>query len=661
MRISHVVPAACLLAAGMAAAQSTLLFSKNGAPVFSITEDGSLSNFTGYYSENAPGTAATGELVFSESTQDGTQEMLTTPAGNLFIKSRVYRQAVMPTTTGHLVLRPPEGWKAATLTKGGELFLRGYANFFANPGGAGAFSYTSAIYASSGTQVIPRYMSPTSNYTTPRKNISPFFNSVDEFSWGFNATSVPLNGILRIPGGTGPFPLALFVHGNHDPFDYSDTGYVYLCNMLASQGIIAGTIDANFLNGGWQENDARAILHLEHVKQFRTWNAQSGHPLFGKVDMNRVMIAGHSRGGEAAAHASYFNGLSSVVADPGGPTIPLTGGSNGLGPYNFGIRNIFAIAPTVEQYTPVGGHRGVDKDYFVIHGGRDDDLDAFWGLATYDRSHKPNVGSPSSNATGFKALAFAYRANHNYFNTSWDADGDPSQAMGRADQEILAKVYVGALAQAQLLGRTAYLEMLKDPFSALNIFRPPSSTYVTQFQDRTRTFFNHYEEDANPSTLSPPFTGSNMCFCQSFVETDLQSEANSWHRTKGMRLDWSFGSGLYAITMNAATPNYQFLSVRVGQNNSTNNPVGGSQQFYINAVDGSGNWATVPTSNYGSLPYPHVDVAGNRPAVMQTFRVPLSEFANQGLNPNDIRGVQFEFGTLVENGSVYFDEFQFTF
>jgi hypothetical protein len=42
--------------------------------------------------------------------------------------------------------------------------------------------------------------------------------------------------------------------------------------LFASHGIIAATIDVNFLNGfNFGENDARAIVHLEHLKQFRTW------------------------------------------------------------------------------------------------------------------------------------------------------------------------------------------------------------------------------------------------------------------------------------------------------------------------------------------------------------------------------------------------------
>jgi dienelactone hydrolase len=657
------MPVACLLAAGAAMAQQGLLFKKNGVLKFWISENGNLNTDAGYYSESAPGSAAAGELAFRESTLDPGQEMITSANGDLLVKGRIVRLAVMPTASGNLGFKSPPGTRAATLTKSGDLYLASLPSLAGDPSYPGPFAYTSAVYASSGTQLISRFQTPTANYVTPRKDISPFFNSLDNATWGFGASSVPLNGTLRIPTGAGPFPLVLFVHGNHDELDYSDEGYLYLCDRLASQGIIAGSLDANFLNGGSRgENDARAILHLEHVKQFRTWNAQSGHPLFGKVDLSRVMIVGHSRGGEGVAHASYFNGLSSVVADAGGPTIPLTGGSNGLGPYNFGIKCVFAIAPTDGQYVPVGGPRGVDHNYFVIHGGRDGDLKAFWGLATFDRTHKPNAAGPSSTAPGFKAFCFPYNANHNFFNTTWDADfGDPGQVMPRADQEQLARVYVGALAQSQLFGRSGFMDLLREPTGFSNVYRPFSSTYVTAYQDRQRTFFNHYEEDANPSTLSAPFTGANYWFGQSFVEEDLSLAANPWHRTKGLRLDWSSGSGLYAISMNSPAPSYPFLALRIGQNNDPSNPVGGNQNCLVWAADGTGHWGSVTCDAYGSLPYPRQAVLGDIPTTMQTLRIPMSEYANQGVNVNDIRAVQLEFGTLTNQGSVYADEFQFSY
>jgi hypothetical protein len=144
-------------------------------------------------------------------------------------------------------------------------------------------------------------------YVTGRIDISAFAQVGAATPWPFVETNVPLNGLVRVPRGRGPFPLVVFAHGNHDPLENSTPGYLYLCEFLASHGIVAATIDVNFLNGSnFGENDAHAIVHLEHLKQFRKWNASAAHPLRGKIDQNRIMIVGHSRGGEGVGHVSFF-------------------------------------------------------------------------------------------------------------------------------------------------------------------------------------------------------------------------------------------------------------------------------------------------------------------------------------------------------------------
>src|SRR5262245_28926159 len=179
-----------------------------------------------------------------------------------------------------------------------------------NPALPGELPFDTFIYASAGSNYasVPSlnqyviYDSPATGFVTPRINISPFANLVSA-PWPFPNTSVPLNGHVCIPRGRGPFPLMIFVHGNHNPFENSTPGYLYLCQLLASHGVIAATIDCNFLNGGnFGENDGRAIVHLEHVKQFRTWNDTAGHRLQSKVDLNRIILVGHSRGGEGVGH-----------------------------------------------------------------------------------------------------------------------------------------------------------------------------------------------------------------------------------------------------------------------------------------------------------------------------------------------------------------------
>src|SRR5260370_31669111 len=134
--------------------------------------------------------------------------------------------------------------------------------------------------------------------------------------------------------------MVVFAHVDHKPLENSTPGYLYLCRLLASHGVVAATIDVNFLNGAnFGENDGRAIVHLEHLKQFRTWNNTATHPLRGKVDLNRILIVGHSRGGEAVGHASFFNRLPSIGA-------VLLDGSPGPGPHPLGLSARAPIPPT---------------------------------------------------------------------------------------------------------------------------------------------------------------------------------------------------------------------------------------------------------------------------------------------------------------------------
>jgi len=66
--------------------------------------------------------------------------------------------------------------------------------------------------------------------------------------WGFDLDALPLNGRVWYPETGGPFPLVLIVHGNHNMEEYSDPGYEYLGELLASRGYIVVSIDENFLN-----------------------------------------------------------------------------------------------------------------------------------------------------------------------------------------------------------------------------------------------------------------------------------------------------------------------------------------------------------------------------------------------------------------------------
>ena len=98
------------------------------------------------------------------------------------------------------------------------------------------------------------------------------------------------------PEGDGPFPVVLVVHGNHNPRDFSDPGYAYLGQLLASRGYIVTSVDMNFINGGIRgENDGRGWLLLKHLDAWKEFGERDDTPFTGKVDLQRVGLIGHSR------------------------------------------------------------------------------------------------------------------------------------------------------------------------------------------------------------------------------------------------------------------------------------------------------------------------------------------------------------------------------
>ena len=316
--------------------------------------------------------------------------------------------------------------------------------------------------------------------------------------WGFGSDKLPLNGRVWYPEGPGPFPLVLVVHGNHNMGESSDPGYGWLGELLASRGFITVSVDENFLNGTWwggleTENDARGWLLLQHLKAWRGWSRTPGNPFHRKVDLDRIGLIGHSRGGEAVAIAASFNRLARYPDDAG----------VALG-FNFGIRAVVAIAPADGQYKPAGKPTPLaDVNYLVLQGGHDADVSSFMGERAYRRITFEN------GRYAFKAALFSYRSNHGQFNTVWgDADhGWPgSLALNREallsaeEQRRLGSVYISAFLEATLHDETAYVRLFRDSRSARAWL--PEDQYVTRFQDSTFRAVADYEEDVDVTTTA---------------------------------------------------------------------------------------------------------------------------------------------------------------
>ncbi len=534
-----------------------------------------------------------------------------------------------------------------------------------NPSLPGDIAYDTVVYASAGSNYgsVPAlvqyqiYDTPDPAFVTPRIDISPFAH-LGTAPWPFPNTSVPLNGHARIPHGRGPFPLVLFAHGNHDPLENSTPGYLYLCELLASHGVIGATIDVNFLNGGnFGENDARAIVHLEHVKQFRAWNSTAGHLLHGRVDLNRIAIVGHSRGGEGVGHASFFNRLTSIKPDIFTPVVPLDG-SAGLGPYGFGLTAAVAIAPTDRQYQPLTGPTVVPDSYCLIHGSRDGDVSTFAGYNTYNRAHAVNLANPTVSDGKLKALLWVYRANHNQFNSVWPSETPPATTMRRPDQELVAKVFIGSIAQAMLLDRDEYVGVLHDHRVAAT-WMPPNVDLVSQFQDPERIFVQHNQEGLAAPQVSLPVQGTAAADALTAARQlkDLVN-AGAPVTTITLRLEWSAPGARLLLTFESGTvpaERYKTIAIRVGQSTEAENAANRDQDFTLEVSSGS-RTASIRTSRIHRLLYPDV-VFGAGKIVMQTLRLPIHHLVELGIEPRDLRSIAFVFDGPA-TGVVYVGDVQ---
>ncbi|MGH3357224.1 MAG: hypothetical protein ACRDO7_00370 [Nocardioidaceae bacterium] len=240
----------------------------------------------------------------------------------------------------------------------------------------------------------------------------------DTESFDYGAAALPwpaypgdmeVRGQAVLPKGVDDAPLVLFLHGRHQacygrgddgtwpcagaskPVP-SHRGYTYLQQRLASQGYATVSVSANAINqqdfsdpdGGAR---ARSALGRHHLRLLATKAAAPGNRWSGRLDLDRVVLVGHSRGGE---------GVNQAVVDTGASA-----------PYS--VVGQFLIAPTDFAQQTAGYMPTVvalpycDGDVSDLQGQKF--VDASVGLADGDTSLRSSV--------------LVRGANHNFFNTEW--------------------------------------------------------------------------------------------------------------------------------------------------------------------------------------------------------------------------------------------------
>lgn len=484
--------------------------------------------------------------------------------------------------------------------------------------------------------------------------------------------------------GPGPFPVVVFLHGNHatcgtgsspridSNCQYTSTGtcppgfvvvpnhegYGYLAERLASHGYVVVSINANrgITCGGGVAGDsglnlARGRLVLKHLQRLSEWNTNPGTTppsigvdLFGLLDFSQLSMMGHSRGGEGV-RATY-----NLYRDAGSPWPSLI-----RNPVTF--KGIFEIAPVDGQTSRILDADGTT--WSVLLPMCDGDVSNLQGVRPFDRMLRIFNENPPTQ----KSTYTVWGANHNFYNTEWqqsDSGGCQGHApifpstIGSPEQRTtgMASILAFIRGNAGLQANPTFNQNFNPLFQL-----PPVVTSVTRV-DRGYT---------------PTPSSTNTAVAEDFDQPDgigqygLPTESSggvtvthgpvprhSSVQRAGI-ISWTApGSNVYFQTV--ALPvgqgvdisSFRTLDLRVSRQSSALNPAGPTN-FSIQLVLANGLSQAVQLSSYTDLRGPVGGPGGLHP-ILQTARIPLADFGVASLT--QARGVRLTFNDTA-SGAIY--------
>ena len=490
-----------------------------------------------------------------------------------------------------------------------------------------------------------------------------------------------LKGSIHLPDSdSGPWPLIVFIHGRHSTCRALDTielifatspcpeldpvtsdipsyrGYDYLAHNLASHGYVVVSASANGINSYDFPVSAmdsgmewRAQLVGETIDLIAAWNEEPGprevgDRLIGAVDLDRIGLMGHSRGGEGVARFVLSNKTRTT------------------GPTYEGLRAVFALAPTdfYEEKVP-GVHFGTivplcDGDVY--------DLEGAW-MFDDARFLKPRR---------FDRVLFAVEgANHNFFNTVWTSDDgiyggagtgnnpacDPDQPgnvrLSAREQRRIGLDLMAAFFRRYLGGEKRFEPLMTGAAGvpAGHCPRRCDDVVLTSYVGAGAHMVLEPRSDDEPRT-----TGDvRAAFCKPTLDGAGCPSAPNRSPAGQIALDWN-GHGTVNLPLRGLDARgFSALSFRTAVNfTDPRNRRTRVQDFVVRLIDTAGRTAEVSAADHSRALRPPAG-SEHQQMLLNGVRIPLADFA--GIDLGHLGAIELVFGNATKRGSIQLAEVAF--
>jgi hypothetical protein len=485
----------------------------------------------------------------------------------------------------------------------------------------------------------------------------------------------------------GPFPLVVFQHGNHSTCYRGNqaryewpcasgwtplpnyNGYDYIARRLASFGFIVVSTSANGVNVlGNQVGDTgmrqRGEVLEKHLDLWNDWSTVGGAPfgsLFvGKVDMTRIGVMGHSRGGEGA--------VWNVIVDRERAT-----------PY--GIDAVLPLAPVDFTGTTIN-----NVPLEVVLPYCDGDVSDLQGMHFFDDARYRVAGDSSP-----KGTVTVMGANHNFFNTVWSPSStfpgtfDDSACVKRlteAQQRNAGSVFIVSYFRRYVAGTVSLDPMwigsrvpsALAPVKALVTYLAPDDPAhrvdLHRFLSSNSLAQNTLGGDVTTrltragwcaDTTTDPCLPGPLQWSDVHIADPGQTTLGGYRGLGQGVLGWSASTGTIKLTIPPGSGNVSALSafqfrVAVNPGYKANKGIA-VQNLTVELTDASGARAGVAASsiNRAALAFPPEMPSGHM--ILNQLRFPLGSFT--GIDLANVTAIRLIFGATAQ-GVVDVSDMAFT-